>query len=268
MLRGRPRAREARRVVARTAATACASAPPIGRRRLSAPHPPGWPIAPGSILARDEPHESARRNRLERWPRSMARDDHRGGPSAHSTTAETPWLLQESREPVAGERSSGCHRSPAVVRPCAADRSVLTCTPMSSASTGSGRSSCDRRDASPAPGLVRAASAASPAARHPTSDTIRGTHRASPRTPPATDPARSGIHAVCGTPRRSHHAIGAGRREARWWRWAYFSQPILEGDRSLFSPAPSPLVPRQWAQSANSLGKWRARQDSNLRPPA
>ena len=52
------------------------------------------------------------------------------------------------------------------------------------------------------------------------------------------------------------------------WRSAYFSQPILEGDRSLFSPVPSPPVPRQWAQSANSLGKWRARQDSNLRPSA
>ena len=54
----------------------------------------------------------------------------------------------------------------------------------------------------------------------------------------------------------------------RGWRSAYFSQPILEGDRSLFSPAPSPLVPRQRAQSANSLGKWHARQDSNLRPSA
>ena len=66
----------------------------------------------------------------------------------------------------------------------------------------------------------------------------------------------------------SHHAIAAGRRKARGWCLPYFSQPILEGDRSLFSPVPSPLVPRQWAQSANSLGKWRARQDSNLRPSA
>ena len=65
-----------------------------------------------------------------------------------------------------------------------------------------------------------------------------------------------------------HHAIGAGRCEARGWRGAYFSQPIVEGDRSLFSPVPSPPVPRQWGQSANSLGKWRARQDSNLRPSA
>ena len=107
----------AQRVVARTAATACASAPPIGRPRLSAPHPPRWPIAPGSTRARDEPRESARRSRVECWPRSMARDDHLGGPSAHSTTAETPWLRRESREPGAVERWSGCHRSLAAARP-------------------------------------------------------------------------------------------------------------------------------------------------------
>ena len=52
------------------------------------------------------------------------------------------------------------------------------------------------------------------------------------------------------------------------WGWPYFSQPICGDDRSLFSPTPSPLVPRQRAQSANSLGKWHARQDSNLRPSA
>ena len=83
-----------------------------------------------------------------------------------------------------------------------------------------------------------------------------------------TSPARSGIHVAYGAPRRHTHAIGAGRCEARGWRSAYFSQPILEGDRSLCSPAPSPLVPRQRGQSANSLGNWRARQDSNLRPSA
>ena len=33
----------------------------------------------------------------------------------------------------------------------------------------------------------------------------------------------------------SHHAIGAGRREARRWRGAYFSQPIVGADRSLCS---------------------------------
>ena len=93
---------------------------------------------------------------------------------------------------------------------------------------------------------------------------FRGTHRAGPHTPLATSPTRSGIRAACEAPRRhtmpsapaaGKCGIGAG--------WAYFSQPILEGYRSLFSPAPSPLVPRQWAQSANSLGKWHARQDSN-----
>ena len=106
----------AQRVVARTAVTACVSAPPIGRRRLSAPRPPAWPIALGSIRARDAPRESAHRSRLAHWSRSMARDDHLGGPSAHSTTAETSWPRRESREPGGGERSSACHRSPAGVR--------------------------------------------------------------------------------------------------------------------------------------------------------
>ena len=76
----------------------------------------------------------------------------------------------------------------------------------------------------------------SPAARHPTSGTTRKTPRAWPRTPPATSPTRSGIHAACGAPRRSHHAIGADRREARGRRGAYFSQLIFEPDRSLCSP--------------------------------
>ena len=53
----------------------------------------------------------------------------------------------------------------------------------------------------------------------------------------------------------SHHAIGAGRREARGWRWAYFSQPIFGPDRSLCS-----LHIRRWSResghnSANSFGK-------------
>ena len=107
----------ARRFFARTGATACASAPPIGRRRLCAPRPPAWPIAPDSTRARDEARESARRSRLERWPKSMAHDGRLGGPSAHSTTAETPWQPRESREPGGGERSSGCHGSPAAARP-------------------------------------------------------------------------------------------------------------------------------------------------------
>ena len=106
----------AQRFVARTAARACASAPPIGRRQLSVPRPPMWLIALGSIHARNAARESAHRNRLERWPRSMARDDHLGGPSAHSTPAETPWLRRESRGPGGGERSSGCHRSPGAAR--------------------------------------------------------------------------------------------------------------------------------------------------------
>ena len=124
------------------------------------------------------------------------------------------------------------------------------------------------RDRSPAHARVRAPSAAVLAARHPTSGTTRETHRASPRTLPATGPTRSGTHAACRAPRRHTMPSAQAVVKRGGWRSAYFSQPILEGDRSLFSPVPSPTVPRQWAQSANSLGKWRARQDSNLRPSA
>ena len=156
-------------------------APPIDRRRPSAPRPPAWPIALGSTHARDAAHESARRSRRARWPRSMAHDGPPASPVAHSTTAETPWLR--------------------LAQPPVSRRAI----------------------------------------RHARS--VRGSTT-------------------------SHHAIGAGRWEARGWGWPYFSQPICAADRSLFSPTPSPLVPRQRAQSANSLGKWRARQDSNLRPSA
>ena len=106
----------ARRVVARTLATDSVCAFPTDTRRPSAPRPPAWPIAPGSIRARDEPRESARRSRLEHWPRSKARDDHLGGPSAHSTTVETPGQRRELRGPGVVERWSGCHRSPVGVR--------------------------------------------------------------------------------------------------------------------------------------------------------
>ena len=85
--------------------------------------------------------------------------------------------------------------------------------------------------------------------------------------PTPIGPARSGMHVAYGDPRR-HTMPSAPAVVKRGWGWPYFSQPICGDDRSLFSPAPSPLVPRQWAQSANSLGKWRARQDSNLRPSA
>ena len=111
------RARGARRFVARTRATACVSALPIGRRRPCAPRPPVWPIAPGSTRARDAAHESAGRSRPAHWSTSMARDDRLGEPSAHSTTAETPWHRRESRGPGAVERLSGCHKSPATLRP-------------------------------------------------------------------------------------------------------------------------------------------------------
>ena len=97
----------ARRVVARTRATACVFVPPIGRRRLSVPRPPGWPIAPDSTRVRNVAHESARGSRRARWPRSMAHDGPPASPVAHSTTAETPWPRRESRGPGGGERSSG-----------------------------------------------------------------------------------------------------------------------------------------------------------------
>ena len=149
----------------------------------------------------------------------MACDDHLGGPSAYSTTAETPGPRRESR---------GLGRWRKVVRVSwvtgsrpsrAAARSVLTCTPISSASTESGRS-CGRPDASPAHARVRALRRRCSPARHPTSGTIRGTHRAGRRMPPATGPTRSGTHAACEAPRRhtmpsapaaGKCGIGAGR---------------------------------------------------------
>ena len=140
---------------------------------------------------------------------------------------------------------------------------------MSSASTGNGRSACAYRVASPAHGLC--ASIFSGVARRPASHVRYDsgeTHRASPRTPPATGPARSGIHAAYGAPRRSHHAIGAGRCEARDWGSAYFSQPIFGRSTGHFFRLY--LRPRNGQASGHNrrilLGKWRARQDSNLRP--
>ena len=92
-------------------------APPIGRRRLCAPRPPGWPIAPGSIRARDAGRESARRSRRGTLAQVNGARRSSGRTVAHSTTAETPWPRRESRGPGGGERSSGCHRSPAAARP-------------------------------------------------------------------------------------------------------------------------------------------------------
>ena len=116
------------------------------------------------------------------------------------------------------------------------------------------RSSWGRRDASPAHGRGRVSSAAVLAARHPeTSGTTLETHRASPRTAACDWPNEIRHSRSVQGSTTSHHAIGAGRCEARGWHSAYFSQPIFEPDRSLFSPTPSPLVPRQRAQSANSL---------------
>ena len=67
----------------------------------------------------------------------------------------------------------------------------------------------------------------------------------------------------------SHHAIGIGRRQAWRWRRAYFSQPILEGDRSLFWPnairhsrsvrgstAFFRLHLRLWCQAVGTIGEF------------
>ena len=170
-----------------------------------------------------------------------------------------------SRGPGAVERSSCCHRSPAAARLGPPPAAVLTCTPISSASTGKGRSACSSRcvESARARAMTWGGVARRPAShvRYDSGDTPSIAANAACDWPNAIRHSRS----VQGST-TSHHAIGAGRCEARGWRSAYFSQPIVEGDRSLCSPVPSPPVPRQWAQSANSLGKWRARQDSNLRP--
>ena len=100
------RARGARRFVARTRATACVSALPIGRRRPCAPRPPVWPIAPGSTRARDAAHESAGRSRPAHWSTSMARDDRLGEPSAHSDRPPKRRGIGGSR--AGPELSKGC----------------------------------------------------------------------------------------------------------------------------------------------------------------
>ena len=125
------------------------------------------------------------------------------------------------------------HRQPPIPRRCP-ERLDVHPRPAARARVTAGTR--DHHDAWRAPARVRASSAASPAARHPTSGTTRETHQAWPRTPPAIDPTRSGTHAACGAPRRHTMPSAPGCREARSWRWAYFSQPIFRADRSLCSP--------------------------------
>ena len=83
-----------------------------------------------------------------------------------------------------------------------------------------------------------------------------------------------------GDPRRS----GDGTRATEFRKGAFRANPVgvIAGGRAvgvlqsanlrrrpvtLFA-SHSPRESRRWAQSASSLGKWRARQDSNLRPSA
>ena len=88
------------------------------------------------------------------------------------------------------------------------------------------------------------------------------------RAPPATGPARSGMHAAYGAPRRHTmpSAQAVGKRGGGAGRTSVSQSSSLTGH---FVRLHLRLwLPRQWAQSANSLGKWHARQDSNLRPSA
>ena len=187
------------------------SAPPIGRRRPCAPPSPGWPIAPGSIRARDAGRESARRSRRARSPNSAAPVGPPAAPIDRNTTAETPWPQRESHAPGAGERSSGCHKSPATRPSRAAVRSVLTCTPISSASMGSGRSAYSSRCLASA--RARASNfggvARRPAShvRHDSGDTPSIAANAACDFPSAIRHSRS----VRGST-TSHPAINAGRR--------------------------------------------------------
>ena len=190
-----------------------------------------WPIAIGSIRARDAPRESARRSRRAHWPTSMAPDDRLGELSAQSTTAETLWHRQKLREPGGDERWSGCHRSPAAARPA----------PLPAASSRAPRHgkrheclliairrqrtrSCEHlRRRHPPPGIPRPVRLGG----HPEHGRERRLRLLQ------CDPAltqRAGLHDVHTMP------SAPGRREARGWRWAYFSQPIFGVDRSLCSP--------------------------------
>ena len=250
------------------AATEYVSAPPIGRRRLCAPRPPAWPTALGSIHARNEARESAHRNRRAHWPTSMAGDDRLGGPSAHSTPAETLWPRRGvARAPEAAKGGPGVmgHRQPPVPRRCP-QRLDVHADQQREYGLGKKRvvvamrrqrpRSCEhlRRRCPPSsiPGPIR----------------LGGRHRAWPRTPLATGPARSGTHAACGSPRRHTMSSPPATVKRGGWRGAYFSQPIFEPDRSLCSLHIRRGGREKSAQSANCLGKWRARQDSNLRPSA
>ena len=197
----------------------------------------------------------------------MARDDHLGGPCAHSTTAETPWPRRESHGLGGGERSSGCHRSPAAARPAPPPAASLR-VPRSAARARVTEGVHGRCDASLAHARVPVSSAAPPAAPgipRPVRLGRRTEHQRERRLRPTQrDPAlpqRAELHDVTPChrrrpPRSAGVALGVLQSANRWGR------PV-----TLFA-AHSPMESRTLAQSAFFLGKWRARQDSNLRPPA
>ena len=176
---------------------ACVSAPPIGRRQLCAPRPLVWLIALGSTRARDAARESAHRSRLAHWTRSTAAFGLLAAPVA-------------LRALSAAVDSSTCFLiSTLLLRELS--RNQVSKKTLGRRITEGAR---DHHDAWRAHARVRASSAASPAARHPTSGTTRETHQAWPQRPLATCPARSGTHAACGAPRRHTMppAPAAGKR--------------------------------------------------------
>ena len=100
-----------------------------------------------------------------------------------------------------GERSSACHRSRQ--QPVSRRRPQRFDVHADEQRAQVTEGARGHRDAPPAHGLARVSSAASLAARHPTSGTTRETHRASRRTPPLRlaqrDPA---LTQRAGAPRR------------------------------------------------------------------
>ena len=129
------------------------------------------------------------------WPR-------RGGRAALRAVVvptKVPRVLQGRPRSQAAEVRY--HRSPAAARP-APPFAASSRTPRSAARARVTEGVHDRRGGWRAPLLAPEPGAMSPAAPHPTSGTTRGRHRASPRTPLATSPARSGTHVACGAPRR------------------------------------------------------------------
>ena len=149
----------------------------------------------------------------------------------------------------------------------AAARSVLTCTPMSSASTGNGRSAWSSRCVASARAR---ASIFSGVARRPAShvrydsgDAPSVAANAACDWPSAIRHARS----VRGST-TSHHAIGAGRCEAAGVGLAVLQSANLWGRPVTFFACTFAPGAKAEGTIGEFFRKWRARQDSNLGPSA